>query len=103
MQIQLEAFKRASISHLSKSFLSSFIYCPWIDGVSIFFLPYKCDKFFPLFDVRYKAVMMEDVPRIFEAVFQCTLEVNTMQTTTLFRLLSVPLHNRFFLYSTDDY
>jgi len=26
---------------------------------------------------RYKAAMIEDVPRIFEAVFQCTLEVST--------------------------
>ncbi|KAJ4850267.1 hypothetical protein Tsubulata_015872 [Turnera subulata] len=25
---------------------------------------------------RYKAAMIEDVPRIFEAVFQCTLEAN---------------------------
>lgn len=27
---------------------------------------------------RYKAVMTEDVPRIFEAVFECTLEVRVV-------------------------
>jgi len=26
---------------------------------------------------RYKASMIEDIPHIFEAVFQCTLEVST--------------------------
>lgn len=30
---------------------------------------------FILFICRYKATMIEDVPRIFEAVFQCTLQV----------------------------
>lgn len=27
---------------------------------------------------RYKGAMIEDVPRIFEAVFQCTLEVSEL-------------------------
>lgn len=28
--------------------------------------------------LRYKGAMLEDVPKIFEAVFQCTLEVGAL-------------------------
>jgi len=34
-----------------------------------------CNILFWLFSFRYKATMLDDVPHIFEAVFQCTLEV----------------------------
>lgn len=39
------------------------------------------------FFYRYKSEMLEDVPRIFEAVFQCTLEVGIMLLSYMFMLL----------------
>jgi hypothetical protein len=35
-------------------------------------------SFFLSYTFRYKATMIDDVPRIFEAVFQCTLEVRVL-------------------------
>jgi len=37
---------------------------------------------------------MEDVPRIFEAVFQCTLEVSTTQVTS-FCFLFMSMHDKY--------
>jgi hypothetical protein len=39
------------------------------------------------FSYRYKSEMLEDVPRIFEAVFQCTLEVGILLLSYMFILL----------------
>jgi hypothetical protein len=39
------------------------------------------------FSYRYKSEMLEDVPRIFEAVFQCTLEVGIVLLSYMFMLL----------------
>lgn len=42
-----------------------------------------CKIFILIVSLRYKATMLDDVPHIFEAVFQCTLEVIVLWTVYL--------------------